>query len=61
MDICSLRYTCSYCAVEDMGILLLNIYVYVVKNIRGISFFVLKISMEYQKKYIMGETAWIFA
>ena len=30
------------------------------KQIRGISFFVLKISMVYEK-YIMGDIAWIFA
>ena len=31
------------------------------KNIRGTSVFVLKISMVYQKKYIMADIAWIFA
>ena len=31
------------------------------KNIRAISFLVLKISVVYQKKYIMGDIAWIFA
>ena len=31
------------------------------KNIRGISVFVLKISVVYQRKYIMGDIAWIFA
>ena len=32
------------------------------KNIRGISVFVLKISVVYQKNiYIMGDIAWIFA
>ena len=31
------------------------------KNIRGISVFVLKISVVYQKTYIMGDIAWIFA
>ena len=30
------------------------------KNIHGISVFVLKISVVYQKQYIMGEIAWIF-
>ena len=30
------------------------------KNIRGISDFVLKISVVYQKEYIMGDIAWIF-
>ena len=30
------------------------------KNIRGISVFVLKISIVYQKKYIMGDIAWIY-
>ena len=30
------------------------------KNIRGISVFVLKISVVYQKEYIMGDIAWIF-
>ena len=29
------------------------------KNIWGISVFVLKISIVYQKKYIMGDIAWI--
>ena len=31
------------------------------KNIRGISLFVLKMSMVYQRKYIMGDIAWILA
>ena len=31
------------------------------KNMRGISVFVLKISVVYQKKYIMADIAWIFA
>ena len=31
------------------------------KNIRGISVFVLKISVVYQKKYIVADNAWIFA
>ena len=31
------------------------------KNIRGISVLVLKISVVYQKKYIMRGIAWIFA
>ena len=31
------------------------------KNIRGILVFVLKISAVYQKKYIMGDIAWVFA
>ena len=31
------------------------------KNIRGISVFVLKISVVYQKKYTMGDIAWILA
>ena len=31
------------------------------KNVRGISVFVLKISVVYQKIYIMGDIAWIFA
>ena len=31
------------------------------KNICGISLFVLKISVVYQKEYIMGDIAWIFA
>ena len=30
------------------------------KNIRGISFFVLKISVVYQEKYIKGVIAWVF-
>ena len=30
------------------------------KNTRGISVFVLKISVVYKKMYIMGDTAWIF-
>ena len=30
------------------------------KNIRGISAFVLKISIVYQKKYIIGVVAWLF-
>ena len=31
------------------------------KNIRGISYFVLKISVVYQKDYTVGDIAWIFA
>ena len=31
------------------------------KNIRGISVFVLKMSVVYKKLYIMGDIAWIFA
>ena len=31
------------------------------KNIRGISFFVLKISVVYEEKYTMGDIAWIFS
>ena len=30
------------------------------KDIHGVSVFVLKISVVYQKKYIMGDIAWIF-
>ena len=30
------------------------------KNIRGISFFVLKVSVVYQEKYIIGVIAWVF-
>ena len=31
------------------------------ENIRGISVFVLRISVVYQKIYMMGDIAWIFA
>ena len=31
------------------------------KNVRGKSFFLLEISMVYQKKYSVGDIAWIFA